>query len=93
MTEENMEKQEAVETDHGNFILVKDFKEAFELKTFSERYVDYLDHYIYIVGDVSGEKLRLKGFAQKDKDRIFDYLMESTTPNAPYFILKRRKEN
>ncbi len=93
MTEKLMENHETVETDHGHFLLMKNFREAFELKTFNERYVDYLDHYIYIVGDVSGEKLRLKGFAQKDKDRIFDYLMESTTPNAPYFILKRVKRD
>jgi len=92
MDELKQEKLETVETEHGTFTLVRDFKEAFELKAFNERYVDYLDHYSYIVGDVSGEKLRLKGFAQKDKDKIFDYLMESTTPNSPYFILKRVKK-
>ncbi len=78
-----------IETEHGKFELVKNHREAFELKPFNDRYVDYLDKYEYIVGDYSAEMLRLKGFTEKQKDTIFDYLMESTVPNAPYFILKR----
>jgi len=78
-----------IETEHGNFELVKDYKEAFELKTFNDRYVDYLDKYDYIVGDFSAEMLRFKGFMKKDVQSIPDYLMESAVPNAPYYVLKR----
>ncbi len=81
-----------IETDYGTFELIKDHKEAFDVKTFNERYVDYLDQYVYIVGDLSADMLRLKGFGEKDNDKIFDYLIESSTPNAPYFILKRVKD-
>lgn len=80
-----------IETEHGKFILIKDYKEALEIKTFNERYVDYLDRYDYIVGDYSADMLRFKGFTEENHHTIPDYLMESATPNAPYFVLKRIK--
>lgn len=78
-----------IETAHGNFELIKDYREALDIKSFNDRYVDWLDRYMYVVGDISGEKLRLKGFTEKTVRHIQDYLMESTPPNCPYFILKR----
>ena len=33
--------------------------------------------------------LRFKGFSKDNYETIPDYLMESCTPNAPYFVLKR----
>ncbi len=80
-----------IETEHGNFELIKDYKEALEIKVFNERYVKYLDKYLYIVGDYSADMLRLKGFTEENYQTIPDYLMESATPNAPYFVLKRIK--
>ena len=78
-----------IETEHGNFEIIKDYKEALEIKVFNERYVEYLDKYTYIVGDYSADMLRFKGFTEDSKQTIPDYLMESATPNAPYFVLKR----
>mgnify|MGYP002640056638 CR=1 FL=1 len=78
-----------IETEHGNFEIIKDYKEALEIKIFNERYVEYLDKYKYIVGDYSADMLRFKGFSEESKQTIPDYLMESATPNAPYFVLKR----
>jgi uncharacterized protein YutD len=78
-----------IETEHGRFEMIKDYKEAFEVKAFNDRYVDYLDKYLFIVGDISAEKLRLKGFLKEDVELIPDFLMESAVPNAPYYILKR----
>ena len=82
-----------IETEHGNFEIVKDYKEALEIKVFNERYVSYLDKYIYIVGDYAADMLRLKGFTKDNYKTIPDYLMESCTPNAPYFVLKRLNKN
>ena len=82
-----------LETAHGNFEIIKDYREALDVKTFNDRYVDYLDRYTYIVGDFSAEMLRLKGFNEENRDQIADYLIESATPNAPYFILRRVKDN
>jgi uncharacterized protein YutD len=80
-----------VETEHGNFEVIKDYKEALEIKIFNERYVGYLDKYTYIVGDFSADMLRFRGFTEENRSTITDYLIESCTPNAPYFVLKRIK--
>lgn len=81
-----------IETDHGKFDVIKDYKEALEIKTFNDKYVSYLDRYVYIVGDLSADMLRLKGFTTKNYQTIPDYLMESCTPNAPYFVLRRIRD-
>lgn len=87
-----------IETEFGKFELIKDFREAFDLVKFQERYVDVaFDKYTYIVGDMSSEMLRLKGFSTDAKSktgfkRIPDYLNESCSFNCAYFILKRIKE-
>lgn len=80
-----------IETEHGNYEILKDHKEALEIKAFNERYVAYLDKYTYIVGDYSADMLRFKGFTDENYQTIPDYLMESATPNAPYYVLKRIK--
>lgn len=82
-----------IETEHGNFEIIKDYKEALEIKAFNDRYVSYLDKYVYIVGDYAADMLRLKGFTKDNYKTIPDYLMESCTPNAPYFVLKRLNKN
>jgi uncharacterized protein YutD len=81
-----------IETEHGNFRIIKDYREALEILAFNERYVDYLDRYKYIVGDYSSDMLRLKGFTSKNYETIPDYLIESCIPNAPYFVLERIEE-
>lgn len=81
-----------IETEHGKFELIKDYKEALEIMVFNERYVSYLDKYLYIVGDYSADMLRLKGFTKENYETIPDYLMESCTPNAPYFVIRRIKK-
>ena len=81
-----------IETEHGVFTMVKDFREAFEVKTFNDRYVNYLDKYEFIVGDYSADMLRFKGFDKDSFNTIPDYLIESCTPNAPYYILKRENK-
>lgn len=80
-----------IETENGLFELIKNHKEGFEVEAFNQRYVDYLDKYEFIVGDISAEKLRLKGFFKKEVELIPDFLMESAVPNAPYYVLKRIK--
>ena len=81
-----------IETEHGTFEIIKDYKEALEILAFNERYVAFLNKYVYIVGDYSADMLRLKGFTESNFETIPDYLMESCTPNAPYFVLKREKK-
>lgn len=86
-----------IETEFGKFELIKNYREAFDKEAFIARYVDVVfKQYDYIVGDVSSEKLRLKGFREKSKGngsytKIPDYLNESCNYNIPYYILKRVK--
>lgn len=86
-----------VETEHGTYELIKNYKEGFDLLAFNERYVDVaFDRYQYLVGDVSAGILRIKGFNSDPKSprgfkAIPDYLNESCNLNTAYYILKRIK--
>lgn|SRR5690554_1746605 len=87
-----------IETEHGIFELVKNHREAFDLLKFNEKYVDVaFDRYPFLVGDISADILRIKGFNSDPKsprgfNAIPDYLNESCNINAAFFILKRVKE-
>lgn len=86
-----------VETKFGKFEILKNYKEGWDQLKFEERYVDVaFDRYTYLVGDVSSEVLRIKGFSSDPKSPnsyklIPDYLTESCNTNCAYFILKRIK--
>lgn len=84
-----------IKSSFGNFELIKDHREAFNLEQFESRYVDVaFDKYTYIVGDISSNILRLKGFSKTEDSentykKIPDYLNESCQVNCAHFILKR----
>jgi uncharacterized protein YutD len=86
-----------IDTDFGQFELIKNHREAFDLLKFMERYVDVaFDRYTYLVGDMSSSILRIKGFNSDPKSpngykRIPDYLNESCNLNCPHYVLKRMK--
>jgi uncharacterized protein YutD len=87
-----------IETQFGNFELIKNYRDGFDIALFNEKYVDVaFDRYTFIVGDISSGIMRLKGFANDPKSpnsfkKIPDYLNESCNTNTAYFILKRLKE-
>lgn len=84
-----------MDTKAGKFELIKDYRDGFDLELFDAKYVEYLDKYVYIVGDYASGLLRLKGFSEDDNysnhKYIPDYILESCTPNCMYYILKRQK--
>lgn len=86
-----------VETEHGSFEIIKNYRDAFNLVKFNERYVEEVfGQYAYIVGDVSSEILRLKGFSGDNKGLnsyklIPDYLNEYCNYNIAYYILRNPK--
>ncbi len=82
-----------IETKHGDFELVKNFRDAFILDDFNKRYIDIFDVYHYIVGDYSAGMLRLKGFKEENLKLIPDYIVESCAPNCAYFVLKNLHVN
>lgn len=81
----------------GNFILTRNYRDAFNLEKFSEKYLEeYFDKYLYIVGDISSGILRLKGFDDNPKSQnycgnIDNYLDTSCAFGCPFFVLKRVK--
>lgn len=84
------------ETEFGKFKLLKNHRQAFDLDAFVARYDEpSLKTYDVLVGDVSSDKLRLKGFDPKNKNKkkqskfIPDYLNECCNYNTPYYILER----
>ena len=90
-----------IETEKGSFELLKNVKDAFNKEQFEAKYIEEcFNKYDYIVGDISSELLRLKGFdknpnSPKSLKTIPDYLYESCAYNCAYYILKRirNKEN
>ncbi|MBN2876710.1 MAG: DUF1027 domain-containing protein [Bacilli bacterium] len=82
-----------IETIHGNFKLVKNFRDAFVLDDFNKKYIDIFNIYPYIVGDYSAGILRMKGFTKDTYHFIPDYIVESCAPNCAYFILENPKFN
>ena len=57
-----------IETIFGQFELLNNNKEAFDILKFQERYVkEVYDKYDYIIGDISSDMLRLKGFYSDTK--------------------------
>ncbi|MCX7578762.1 DUF1027 domain-containing protein [Leuconostoc falkenbergense] len=85
-----------IEIDRLTLELVDNFKDAFDVDKLAIRYIPLLAQYDYIVGDISAEQLRLKGFYHNDKpvanqDKIQtlqDYLYEYVNFGAPYFVLE-----
>ena len=82
-----------LETEHGMFEVIKNYRDAFVLDDFNQKYVDYFNQYRYVVGDYSAGILRLKGFHEKDQNLIPDYIVESCAPNSAYYILKNDDSN
>lgn len=83
-----------IEFDNRQFELIKNYRDAFDKEEFKRKYIETFDKYDVIVGDVSSNILRLKGFTLKPSksnhvSTIPDYLNESCNYNTPYFIVKR----
>ena len=81
--------------------IIANVKDALDSEMLKEKYDPYLDQYDYLVGDVSSEHLRLKGFydendrvaIDKKANAIVDYLEEYCNPGSAYFILRLTQEN
>lgn len=81
-----------------DYQLIENYKEAFDLELMEKRYSDYLLKYDYIVGDISYQKLRLRGFFDDKRkgvpidmkiSNLEDYLVEYCSFGSAYFVLER----
>ncbi|MGL4948978.1 MAG: YutD-like domain-containing protein [Anaeroplasmataceae bacterium] len=85
-----------INTKVGFYEFIKNINDAFDESVFSSRYLEeYFDHYEFIVGDLSSNVLRLKGFNSSVESNLHipEYILESCSFRCPYFIVKRITED
>lgn len=79
--------------------LVENYKDAFNIDELREKMTDYFDEYDYVLGDYSYDKLRLKGFYNKDNKKsneindytkYKEYLKNYCSYECRYFIIKKK---
>ena len=86
-----------IKTEIGIFQLKKNYRDAFILDAFKDKYIEEcMDKYAYIVGDISSNILRLKGFDNDPNSKnyyknIDEYLKTSCALGCPYYVLYRLK--
>lgn len=87
-----------IEIDSKKYKLIKEYKNGFDLELLLAKWTDYFDDYDYILGDFAYDKLRLKGFCNKenpkfnsinDKDKIEEYIKENCAYECRYFVLEK----
>ncbi len=86
----------------NNYSLIENHKEGFDLKATENLITEYFKDYDYIVGDWAYNKLRLKGFCNKenslfnsynDYSKVKEYLKNDCAFECKYFILKKEDSN
>ncbi len=82
-----------INTQSGNYTIIKDYKNGFSKEMFDERYIpEVYDKFKYILGDMSAGILRLKGFTNKTYQTIPDFINETCVYECPYYVLVRNIE-
>jgi len=88
---------------NGNkYIVEKDEHSVFDYNVVKELFTDYFDCFDYILGDISYNKLRLKGFCTKKNKRynktnniddLDNYINNYCAFNSKWFLLKKIKNS
>ena len=91
-----------IKLDEKKYLILKKKNECLNLEELQEKYTDYFYDFDYILGDYAYNKLRLKGFCQKNNPRFNqindintkdNYLKELCAYNCNYFLIKKDKES
>ena len=89
------------EFNNNKYILEKDENNAFDYDVVKELFTDYFNDYDYVFGDISYNKLRLKGFCKKTNkkynktnniDDLDKYIVNYCAYNCKHFLLKKKFE-
>ena len=89
---------ETIKLSNVDFKMIENHRDAFDLEQLANRYSDYLLKYVYIVGDIAYQKLRLRGFFDDHRkgvpidmkiSHLEDYLIEYCSFGSPYFVFER----
>ncbi len=87
--------------ENQEYELIENYKDAFNESDIKEKYTDYFNDFDYILGDYSYNKLRLKGFCDKNNSRYnkindykekSNYLKNLCAYECRYFVLKKVKK-
>ncbi|WP_225743512.1 YutD family protein [Marinilactibacillus sp. Marseille-P9653] len=89
---------ETLSINGDTYKIVENYRDGLDLEMLEARYSDFLEKYDYIVGDISYEKLRLRGFYYSKNKKVpidmrisslKDYLTEYCNFGCAYFVLER----
>lgn len=89
-----------IEISNNKYELIKNYKDGFNKDELLNKYTEYFDEYDYIFGDYSYDKLRLKGFNDKDNknfnkfndiEKLDEYIKDYCSYECRYFLLKKIK--
>jgi len=81
-----------------NYTVVKEFRTVFNPEQFDEKIAQVLLKYDFLVGDISENHLRLKGFyhdkrrnvdANKKASKIEKYIRESCNYMCPHYVIEK----
>jgi len=87
-----------VKLNEKTYEIIEDYKNGFDHEETQNRLTDYFDEYDYILGDWAYDKLRLKGFCDKnnklfneinDINKVKDYIKDNCAYECRYFIIKK----
>lgn len=91
-----------IQLEDKDYELIENIDSCFDLEETKNLYTDYFYEYDYILGDYAYNKLRLKGFCDKNNKK-FNKINDISTKNAyleqecaykcKYFVLKRVKRS
>ena len=87
-----------IEVNGIEYQIIRNDNNCIDKELLSEKITDYFDPFDYILGDYAYDKLRLKGFCNKnnelyndinDYDRINEYIKNQCAYECKYFVLKK----
>lgn len=93
-------KKRTVEVNGVVYEVTNDANGVFDEALFLEKYTDYFTGFDYIVGDISYNKLRLKGFYDSDNPKVKlindiknldDYIQNFCAFGCKHYVLKKVK--
>lgn len=94
-------KQVWVKVEDQTYELIKNYRNGFSEKDFLEKCTDYFQDFDYIFGDYSYDKLRLKGFFDRNHkqvklyntiENLDSYIQDFCSYECRYFLLKKLKK-
>lgn len=89
-----------IEIDGNCYEVIKNYKDAFSLEEFQNKYTEYFRNFDYIFGDFSYDKLRLKGYYEDNGKQakkinkisgLSNYIKDYCSYECRYFLLKKKK--